>query len=180
MAKKQVLKDFNQLKKLNQVRLDIVAMKIYEVVHKGAREKAFEPKAKTLVWKAWDADKLSMRQQEGWHMLCKDINEAYGKSGSVSSGYNEMSDGGERTYLPRAFVNEAQRRLEDLERRFLSRREKALLKDLLRNYAQEGHDIKLEHIGLVRSGYAGDDSARASGITHIQILLDRLADFFGV
>lgn len=180
MAKqKTVLKDLKQLENLNRQRVDIIAMQIYAVVFKGGKEKAFEPKAKTLVWKIWDMDKLSIRQQQGWHMLCQDIQNAYGKSGSVSSGYNEMSDGGERTYLPRAYVNAAQGRLEDLERRFLSRREKALLKDLLRNYSQDGHEVKLEHIGLVRSGYAGEDSARVAGVVHVQALMDRLADFFG-
>lgn len=180
MSKKQaVLKDFSQLEKINKKRLDLIAMQIYLVVFKGGQEKAFEPKQKTLVHKVWAMDKLSIRQQQGWHMLMKDIREAVGKSGSVASGYGEAHDGGERTYLPRAYVNEAYRRLDELERRFLSRREKALLKDLLKNTAQEGHDLKLEHIGLVRSGYSNDDQARSSGVTHVQTLLDRLGDFYG-
>ncbi len=180
MAKqKTVLKDLKQLEKLNRQRVDILAMQIYQVVHKGGREKAFEPKAKTLVHQVWLIDKLTIRQQQGWHLLCKDIEAAYGRSGSVSGGYGEFYDKGERSYLPRAYVNDAQGRLEDLERRFLDRREKALLKDLLRNYAQEGHELKLEHIGLVRSGYGGTDTARASGVTHVQVLFDRLASFYG-
>lgn len=180
MSKKQaVLKDFSQLQKLNQKRLDLISMQIYQVVFKGAREKAFEPKAKTAVHTVWAADKLSMRQQQGWHMLIRDIYEAKGKSGGVSSGYGELQDGGERTFLPKAYKNDAYCRLEDLEYRFLSRREKALLRDLLRNTAQEGHEVKLEHIGLIRSGYAGTESARVAGVVHTQVLLDRLADFYG-
>ncbi len=179
-AKKQtVLKDLKQLEKLNRHRVDIIAMQIYAVVFKGGKEKAFEPKAKTVVHQVWSIDKLSVRQQQGWHLLCKDIDSAYGRSGSVAGGYGEFYDKGERTYLPRAYVNDAQGRLEDLERRFLDRREKALLRDLLRNAAQEGHELKLEHIGLVRSGYSGTDTARAAGVTHVQVLLDRLATFYG-
>lgn len=185
MTKKQtVLKDLSQLSKINKKRLDLVATEIYQVVFRGDRERAFEPKAKTLVHHVWSLEKLTIRQQQGWHMLGKDIQDGYGKSGSVSSGYGEAHDGGERSYIPRAYVNEAQRRLEDLEWRFLSRREKALLKLLLRNTTKteenEGkEDVKLEHIGLIRSGYGGEDQARASGVTHIQTLLDRLADFYG-
>lgn len=181
MTKKKaaVLKDFSQLEKISRKRLDLISMQIYQVVFKGDKEKAFEPKKKTLLHQVWSIGKLTIRQQQGWHMLTKDIGNAYGNSGSVSSGYGEFHDGGERTYLPSAYVNDAQGRLEDLERRFLSRREKALLRDILRNTAQEGYELKLEHIGLVRSGYAGDDSARASGVTHVQTLLDRLADFYG-
>ena len=181
MTKKQtVLKDFAALKKLEQQRLDIIAMQIYQVVFKGDREIAFEPQQqKSLVHRVWDMGKLTIRQQQGWHMLNKDIAEAQGKSGGVSSGYGEMHDGGERTFIPKAYVNEAYRRLEALERGFLSRREKALLKDLLRNAMQEGHELKLEHIGLVRSGYAGKDSAYVAGVVHTQTLLDRLADYYG-
>ncbi len=176
---KKPLKDFSELQKINQKRLDLIAMQIYLVVFKGAREKAFEPKPKTLVHKVWDMGKLSIRQQQGWAMLCKDIQEAFGKSGSVSSGYGELHDGGEPTFLPRAYVNEAYRRLDDLEKRFLSRREKALLKDLVRNTAQESHEIKFEHIGLIRSGYGGENSAHVAGVVHTQVVLDRLADFYG-
>lgn len=180
MSKKQtVLKDFRQLEKINQKRLDLIAMQIYQVVFKGAREKAFEPKAKTAVHTVWAADKLSMRQQQGWHMLRKDIQDAYGKSGGVSSGYGELQDGGERTFLPKAFVNDAYKRLHDLEHRFLARRDKALLKDLLRNAAQEGYEVKLEHIGLIRAGYAGTESARVAGVVIVQGLLDKLADYYG-
>ena len=177
MSKKPtVLKSFSQLK--TDKRIELVAMRIYQTVFRGDAEKAFEPRHKTLVHEVWRIKKLTIRQQQGWKMFRDDIDNAVGKSGA-SAAYGDYHDKGERVYLPRAYESDAYGRVRDLYERFLGRREKALLLDLLQNDMQEGNELKLEFIGLLRTGYAGKESAYIAGVVTIQALLDRLADFYG-
>jgi hypothetical protein len=183
MSKKKatVLKDFSQLNQ--QQRINLLALKIYQIqsVFQGHRERAFEPRQNTQVHSVWDEKHLSIRQQQGWRMFRQDFDNAEGKSGSVTASYGEQigENDGSDFRAPVAYTNEAYRRIHALFTRFLDRREAALLHDLLQDDLRNGTDLKLEYIGLIRSGFTGEVEAKTAGIVHIQTLLDRLASYYG-
>src|SRR5262249_1012130 len=109
-----------------------------------------------------------------------DVHLSHGKSGSVSSGYGESTNRESSEFrAPVAFTNRAYRNVERLKS-FLSRREKALLMDLLQDSLQGTSALRLETIGLINSGYSDKDQARTAGVVHVQTLLSRLADFYQI
>ncbi len=182
MTKKQtVLKNFSQLKQ--EQRINLLALRIYQIqsVFQGHRERAFEPRQNTQIHEVWGLEKLSIRQQQGWKMFRQDCDNAEGKSGSVTAAYGEqISDhDGNEFRAPVAYTNEAYRRIHTIFTRFLDRREAALLHDLLQDDLRNGTELKLEYIGLIRSGYTDANEAKTAGVVHIQTLLDRLASYYG-
>jgi hypothetical protein len=182
MSKKQtVLKDFSQLKPVEK-RIELVATGIYQIAFRGVALVDFQPKQGTQVHRVWKMQKLDDRQQIAWQQFIDDVMLAHGKSGNVTSGYGEFSDkgNGNEFKVPTAYTNTYYRRLERLLKGFLSRRERALILELLQDHLQANSSLQIETIGLVRSGYGDKASARSSGVTHIQNLLDRVADFYGV
>ena len=178
MAKK-VLKDFSELKA--QQRIDLLAFRIYQIqsVFNGQRETAFEPRKGTELYRIWNMRKLSIRQQQAWRMFRDACEKAIGASGAVTAPYGETISGGDGTPVPVAYTNEHYRRIHQLFTRHLHRREAALLHDLMQDDLRSGTGIRLEYIGLIRSGYGDEETARAAGVAHVQTLLDRIADFFG-
>jgi len=173
-----VLKEFSQLK--TEERIELTAFAVFQVVHRGERERAFQPRAKTLVHKIWNAGRLSLRQQRAWFKFVDDFHKAEGKSGSVSASYGDYTDKSDDGdfKVPTAYTNAYYQKISRICNA-LSRREYALLKDLVQNELKATDNIKLEIIGLMRSGYQDKNSARVAGVVNVQLLLDRIADEYG-
>jgi len=178
MTKKQaVLKDFSALKTTQ--RIELTAFGIYAIVFRGEADRTWEPRKGTQIHRVWKTTKLDVRQQRAWKKFRQDFDEAHGKSGGVTASYGEQLGNGDGERMPRAFTNEQYRRVHHIFKTYLGRREKALLYDLLQDDLKSGTDLTLEFIGLLRSGYGGEDDARVAGTVHVQYLLERLADFYG-
>lgn len=179
MSKKQtVLKDFSQLKL--EKRIEISAIGIYQIVFRGEMERAFEPKKGTEMHRVYKMKRLDLRQQRAWKLFRDDVDNARGKSGSVCSAYGEQTDRGDSSEFrpPKAFTNKEWEKIKWIFRVYLSPREARLLWDLLQNDLKGTSELRLEFIGLMRSGYAGEDDARVAGVVHIQNLMDKLADHY--
>lgn len=177
----KVLKDFSELKPIEK-KIELVASGIYQIAFKGVKNPDFAPKNGTQVHRCFKMEKLSERQQIGWREFSDDVALAFGKSGGVVSAYGETTNRGDGSDFraPKTFTNPAYRRIERLLRDFLNRRERALLYELLQDELKGNSSLQLETIGLLRSGYADKVSARAAGVVHCQLLLERLADYYQV
>jgi hypothetical protein len=180
--RQRTLKDFSELK--IEERINVTALGIFQLVFKGEANAKFEPaQSKSQVHRVWSMKKLNERQQIAWVEFIDTIKAAHGESGKVCGSYGEyISNGsgdGFRHRDPVAKTNHHHRKIEGLKD-FLTRHEKALLLDLLQDTLKSGSGLQLETIGLVRSGYSDKVSARAAGVVHIQVLLDRLAEYFRV
>ena len=176
--KQTVLKDFSQLK--IEKRIELSAIGIYQIVFRGEMERAFEPKKGTEIHRVYKMKRLDLRQQRAWKLFLDDVDKAAGKSGSVCSAYGEQTDQGDGSEFkpPKAFTNRQWDKIKWIFRTYLSPRESRLLWDLLQNHLTGKSELKLEFIGLMRSGYSGEDDSRVAGVVHIQNLLDRLADHY--
>jgi hypothetical protein len=178
MSKKAVLRDFSALKV--EKRIELSAIGVYQLVFRGEQERAFEPRKGTQIYRVYRMNRLDLRQQRSWKKFRDDFDRAQGKSGSVTSSYGEFQDGGDNSErVPVAYTNGAYERIKDIFQRYLGRRERALLYDLLQDDLRSGTELQLEFIGLIRSGYSGEDEARVAGVVHVQTLLDKLGDFYG-
>jgi hypothetical protein len=177
-AVKKTLKDFSELRPIEE-KIALVARGIMQVAFKGVALDNFKPKPGTQVYRVWESGKLDARQQNAWQEFIDDVMTAEGLSGKVTGSYGEYTDrgSGEGVPIPRAKVNAQYKRLEALWA-CLSRAERALLTDLLQDHFQGRSALKLETIGLIRSGYSAKEPARVAGVVHIQILLDRLATLY--
>lgn len=178
--RQQVIKDFSQLRPVSE-RIEMLSVGIYQIVFRGEANEDFKPERGTQVFRAWKMQKLDARQQIAWQEFLDDVRLAKGKSGSVCSSYGEYTDKSETNdfKIPVAYENSHSRRLGRLFEQ-LNRREFALLVDLTQDALRGNSSLQIETIGLVRSGYSDKVSARAAGVVHIQNLLDRLADIYGV
>lgn len=180
MSKRQsgkVLKEFSALKQ--QKRIDIAAFALYQLVFKGERERAFEPRAGTELHRVWKMGRLNLRQQRAWMKFRDDCDKAHGKSGGVTSSYGEQTGGNEPTEKRlTAYENEEYRRVMHLVHSYLIFEERQLLQAMLQNDLKTGEHLSLELVGLIRSGYSDEGDARASGVTHIQTLLTRVASYY--
>lgn len=181
MSKRQVLKDFSELRPIEK-RIEMVASGIYLIAFKGQANEDFAPRNGTQVHRVWKMCKLDDRQQIAWQQFCDDVALAHGKSGAVTSAYGESTDKGDGSdfRVPKAYTNTYYRRVERLLTEFLSRKERALLYELLQDTLKGTSSLQVETIGVLRSGYQDKASARAAGVAHVQGLLDRLADYYGV
>ncbi len=182
LTRQKTLKEFSELKPIDQKRIEIVASGIFQIAFKGEANDDFRPKAGTQVHRVWKMMKLDERQQIAWQMFCDTVFQAHGKSGKVGSGYGEYTDGsGVDFRIPIAYINVYQRKLEELLLRFLDRRERELLIDLLQDTLRGDSALDLETIGAILSGFKKDkEYARVAGVVHVQCLLNRLATFFQV
>lgn len=177
-TKKKILKDFTQLKQAE--RIEIVALKIFDVVHKGVKDHDFEPRRGTEMHRAWSAGQFNKRQQIGWWLFRKDCDAALGKSGGVVSGYGEFTDGGSSPEkMPTAYSNASYRRVEHILYEYLDRHERALLADLVQHDMKMNSKLTLEFIGLAKSGFKGKRDAYVAGVTNIQALLSRISTYYG-
>lgn len=176
--KKIVLKDFSELK--TDERIDSLAMSLFQVVHRGEKETAFEPRKGTQLWRVWDNNKLDIRQQRAWRQFRRDCDAAEGKSGGVCGSYGEFIDTGDDGdfRVPIAFVNAAYKRVEHILMSYLDRHDRALLADLVQDDMNSSKKLTLEIIGVIRSGYKNENDARIAGIVNIQTLLSRLASYY--
>ena len=180
MSKTRALKNFSELRPI-ETRIEALAAQIYQISWVGEVIDRYRPRVGTQIYRIWKIGKLDRRQQMAWHHFCNDIYGAAGKSGAVCSAYGEYSDKGgfgPSDKTPTAFTNDAYNRVDYIWNRYLGRREKALLLDLIHDDIQSGGDLSIEAIGIIRSGYKDRAQAWASGVTHTQNLLDRLADFY--
>ena len=175
---KTVGKDFSVLKQ--QERIELTAFAIFQVVFRGEKERAFQPKPKTMVYSVWNSVKLSMRQQRAWAKFLDDIEKAEGHSGGTTASYGDLTDGGggDNHRVPKARENAQLQRVNYICTRFLSKREYQLLRDLVLDHMQNRGQAKVEDIGLIRSGYQGKRDAYVAGAVNIQNLLDRIADAY--
>lgn len=173
-----VYKEFTDLTVMK--RIDMTAVAIFEVHRTLEAEKAFEPRANTQLHRIWKLRKLDMTQQRGWIRFRQDAQDAYGKSGPVTSSYGEITDGGDGDgfRVPRACVNDAQIRIDHLMYNYLIYDEVLLLRDLIKDDVQNHENFNLELIGFMKAGYKKEETARANGIGHIQALLTRLGRFY--
>ena len=178
VPKQKVIKQFSQLR--IEKRIELSAIGIYQILWRGEAEKAFEPNKGTQIHRVWKMKKLDIRQQHGWKKFRHDCANMSGKSGGVVSPYGEYKDDScEREKMPTAYTNEHYERVRDIMMRYLGRRERTLLYDLVQDDLRSGSDLQLEFLGLLRSGYSEEEKARAAGVVHVQNLLDRLADYYG-
>lgn len=178
---RKVLKDFSELRPI-EARIELVASGIYAITFKGVANGDFEPRSGTQVHRCFKMLKLDERQQIAWRYFLDDVSLSHGKSGGVVSAYGDqvsISDAGDFK-APTAFSNVYYRRVERLLTEFLSRRERALLYELLQDELKGGSSLQLETIGLIMSGYNDKVSARAAGVVHTQNILNRLADYYQV
>ena len=177
----KVIRDFSELKPIES-RIEAVAHSFLQVAFRGEAHPDFEPRSGSQVHRAWRMMKLEMRHQIAWQNFVDDAKISAGRSGSVTSSYGEGIDRGDGSdfRVPKAYTNAAYRRLERL-RDFMGRRERQLLYALLQDSLTSTSGLQLELIGCVQSGYNGDKvSARASGVTRVQSMLERLADFYQI
>ncbi len=186
-SSRKTLKDFSELKPIES-RIEAVAHSFLQVAFKGEMLPDFEPRHGSQVHRVWKMAKLEVRHQIAWQNFMDDAKLTAGKSGGVTgsallslSTYGDQIDrgGSDGFKIPTARTNKYYRRMEAL-REFLSRRERQLLNALLQDSLVGTTSLQLELIGLVQSGYGDKISARASGVTRIQALLDRLADFYQI
>ncbi len=180
MAAKQqvVLRDFSELKQ--NERIEIVALKIFGIVHKGVKDVAFEPRRGTEMHRAWSAGQFNKRQQIGWWLFRKDCDAAIGNSGGTTSGYGDFTDGGSSPErIPTAFQNASYDRVEHILYEYLDRHERTLLADLVQHDMKLNSKLTLEFIGLAKSGFKGKRDAYVAGVTNIQALLSRLSTYYG-
>jgi hypothetical protein len=173
-----VYKEFTDLTVMK--RIDMTAVAIYEVHRTLEAEAAFEPKPNTQLHRIWKLKKFDMTQQRGWIAFRREAQEAFGKSGPVTSSYGEFTDGGDGDgfRVPKAFVNDAHRNIEYLMRYYLIYDEALLLRDLIKDDVQNHENFNIELIGFMKAGYKKEETARANGIGHIQCLLTRLGRFY--
>lgn len=176
----KVGKDFSVLQV--EQRIELLAAKICEHHFRGQTLQSQRPRQGTQVDRIWKMVRLDRRQQTAWRYFCADIEAAEGKSGPVTSSYGEATDQGNGAdfRIPVARENASMTRLKHLFMNHLDRHERALLSDLTQDYLRGSGHITLESIGLFRSGYRDEESARASGVTHVQNLLSRVAGFYGI
>jgi hypothetical protein len=175
--KQAVLKDFAALK--IEKRIELSAIGIYQIVFRGEADRTWEPRKGTQIHRVWKMQKLDVRQQRAWKKFRDRVDASRGKSGGVTSPYGEqVGDGDPTDRMPKAYTNKAYDEVMYIFERYLGRRESALLWDLLQDDLKSGTALQLEFVGLLRSGYVNSDDARTSGVTHVQNLLDRLADYF--
>lgn len=178
--KPQTLKDFSELKPIEE-RIALTARGIMQLAFRGVAMPEWQPKSGTQVARVWEAEKLDERQQIAWRTFLDDVMTAEGISGKVAGSYGEYTDksGGNGFKIPRAHVNAQFKRLEGLWT-FLDRSERALLSELLQDTFHGKSSLKLETIGIVRSGYQAKEASRVAGVVHIQCLLSRLGTFYGI
>lgn len=182
MSKPQkVLKEFAALKPIDE-RIQILASSICQLTFKGESLDDFKPRSGTQTERVWKMQKMDDRQQIAWRYFCDDMNMAKGKSGGVTSPYGDYVEKSDDADFKRpvAYANQALLRLEHLLMDFLDRRERALLSDLAQDYLKGTSSLTLEAIGLIRSGYRDKVSARAAGVVHVQLLMNRLANFYRI
>lgn len=182
MTKPRVYKDFSQLKPV-EARIEALAAQIYQIAWSGEAIEHYKPRVETQMFRVWRMEKLDRRQQMAWKQFRDDIDRATGKSGAVTAAYGEYKDEssfGPSDRMPVAYTNQSYERIRDIFYRYLGRRDKALLYDLLRDDLQKGGELNVETIGVVRTGYRDKASARAAGVVLIQSLMDRLADYYSL
>src|SRR5690606_5803264 len=177
----KVLRDCSELKPIEN-RIQMLAIGIYQIQFRGEVKEDFRPKNGTQVHRVWKMCKLDERQQIAWQLFLDDVLLAHGKSGAVCAAYGDYHDNGngDEFKAPTAYTNRHYDNLERLLMTHLSRSERALLVDLLQDALKGNSSLQIETIGLIRSGYSDKVSARAAGVVHVQTLLSRVADFFGV
>ena len=180
MTKKQtVVKAFAEISLEDRTRL-LADLHILTVVHNGEAERAFEPKTGTFLHDIWKQKHFDIRQQRAWKTWRHECDVADGKSGGVTSGYGEFTDGGDDDFIvPVAFENYARQRCCDILERYLGRRDARLLADLTLHDLGRIPEFSAEQIGVVRSGFSKVKShAKVAGIVNIQNLFTRLADYY--
>ena len=162
----------------SQVEINRVAIGLYQVMFAGQKDDFYKPREGTIVFRCWDAGKLDFRQQRAWKKFMEDVEKAAGKSGKVTGSYQQaVQVSGNRSWS--AYTNQEFDRQDYATNHFLSRKERTLLRDLVSDDLRPTGVFHLEGIGLARNGYKNDSQARASGVTSVCNLLDRIADFYG-
>lgn len=163
-----------------QVRYVAVDLESSRFLFRPEKEHIFRPRRGSTIEHAWKIGRLDYVQQRAWTLFIRMVMDAAGVSGPVTSAYSEMIDitGQGAFNAPTAYSNEPLVLFEYLMDRHLSRKERALLKDLLYDELTRPGIVGLDRIGFIFAGYKDDAQARASGIGVILCLLDRLDEFF--
>jgi hypothetical protein len=179
VANKKIVKSFADISIKDRTRL-LADLRILTVVHNGEAEKAFEPKTGTFLHDLWSQKHFDIRQQRAWKTWRHECDIAEGKSGGVTFGYGEFTDGGENDFkVPKAYDNYALTRCRDILERYLGRRDAKLLADLTQYDMGRIPELSAEQIGVVRSGFNKVKlHAKIAGIVNVQSLLTRLADYY--
>lgn len=175
--KGKVLKTLQDLQQ--EKRIELAAIGIFHLVFKGEKEYAFKPREGTQLHRVWSMKRLNLRQQRGWTKFLKDCDEAIGKSGGITSAYGALTGGGEpsgKTLV--SYTNKAFDDVDYIVNRYLTTRERTLLRDLIQDHLKATDNLQLEFIGWIMSGYSDPDNARTAAVVHIQNLGDRLATFY--
>jgi hypothetical protein len=178
-AKQKTVKTFAEINIRDRTRL-LADLRILTVIHNGEAERAFEPKTGTFLHDLWSQKHFDIRQQRAWKTWRHECDIAEGKSGSVTSGYGEFTDGGDDYFkVPKAYENYALQRCRDILERHLGRRDAKLLADLTQHDLGRIPELSAEQIGVVRSGFNKVKvHAKIAGIVNIQSLFTRMADYY--
>jgi hypothetical protein len=176
-AKQKIVKTFADISIKDRTRL-LADLCILTVIHNGEAERAFEPKTGTFLHDLWSQKHFDIRQQRAWKTWRHECDIAEGKSGGITFGYGEFTDGGDVEFqVPTMFENYALQRCRDILERYLGRRDAKLLADLTQYDMGRIPEMSAEQIGVVRSGFNKVKiHAKIAGIVNIQNLFTRLAD----
>lgn len=164
-----------------EVRHAAVELASSPYMFRGEREQIFRPRRGSTMEHIWKIGRLTYVQQRAWTLFIRMIMEAAGKSGPVTGSYSEKIDinnGTEGFNAPVAYENDALELFKFLMDRHLSRKERALLKDLLYDELTRPGVVGLGRVGFMLCGYKDDAQARAAGVGVVGYLMDRLDEFF--
>ena len=165
--------------KVQKIQYAAVELASKSFLFRAEREQIFRPRRGSTLEHAWKIGRLTYLQQHAWNLLIREIMDAKGASGGVTSSYSEKVDiQSNGAAMPVAYTNRAYQRMEFLMQRYLSRKEYALLRDLLYDELTKPGVVGLNQIGFWFAGYKDNAQARAAGVGVIGCLLDRIAEFY--
>ena len=168
--------------------------------HHSCRDEALAPIDGSILFYLWQRGKLRRRQLLAWKYFWRDLQRAYGESGSLVTSYTERvstSSAG----VPRPECDEddvitgknmanvrmaewnAEHTIVSQKWDSLRREERGILEQMIRDHIRVSTGIKihchdLSYLGSFLSGYNDNRQAIAAGVSRIQALLNNLADLY--
>lgn len=170
--------------------------------HRSCRDEDVEPLDGSIIHQLWQRGKLRRRHLLAWKYFWRDLQRAYGESGSMTVSYSERvstSTAG----VPRADHEEdepitgrgmanvkmAEWNMEHtiITQKWdsLRREERGIMEQLIRDHIRVSTGIKIHchnlgYLGEFLSGYKDNRQAIAAGVSRIQALLNNLADLYAI
>lgn len=147
---------------------------------RATKRHEYAPRENTTMRELWSRGRLNLRHQRAWRAFCDDLHAWAGKSGKVTGSYGESTGGsGNAERMPTAYVSPEYARLQRFGA-LLIREESSLLRDLMTEELGGQKILDTETLGHLGNGYGNEAQARASGVTRIVCLLEKMGDFWQV